>query len=80
MPEQFKNEDDRVGSYRNYINRSKGYAVWRYTKPPDWWSEEVHLPVRIEYLNLQESKKISKKIKNEQHSVLSATLQSGGEV
>jgi len=74
MPVQFKNEDDRVGSYRNYINKSKGYAVWRYTKPPDWWSEEVHLPVRIEYLNQREIRKNLKKSKNDQHSGLSPTL------
>jgi hypothetical protein len=80
MPEQFKDENDRVGSYRRYVNETKGYAVWRYTEPPTWWDNDRHGPCRMEYLNLQESKKKSKKIKDEQHSFLSATLQSGGEV
>lgn len=73
MPAQFKNEDDRVGSYRRYLNETKGYAVWRYTEPPVWWNDELHRPVREEYLN-QRALKRSSKLKNE-HPELQAALQ-----
>ena len=79
MPDRFKDENDRVGSYRRYINESKGYAVWRYTEPPAWWSTEAHRACREEYLLLQESKKKSRKAKDE-HSVVSSTVQSEREV
>jgi hypothetical protein len=60
MPAQFKNEDDRVGSYRNYVNGAKGYAEWRYSEPPSWWSTEIHRPVREEYLNQRALKRLQK--------------------
>jgi hypothetical protein len=74
MPAQFKNEDDRVGSYRRYINETKGYAVWRYTEPPSWWDAELHAPVREEYENQRALKRL-KKVKDE-HPRVPATLQS----
>lgn len=73
MPAQFKNEDDRVGSYRRYVNETKGYAMWRYCEPPTWWNEELHAPVREEYEN-QRALKRSKKVKDE-HPSLQTTLQ-----
>ena len=73
MPDRFKDENDRVGSYRRYVNEAKGYAVWRYTEPPSWWDDELHRPCREEYLKLRESKK-SKRVKDE-HQVVSATVQ-----
>jgi hypothetical protein len=78
MPAQFKNESDRVGSYRRYMNEAKGYAEWRYTEPPKWWNDELHRPVREEYLNQRASKR-SKKAKDE-HPRVPATLQSQREV
>jgi hypothetical protein len=75
MPDRYKNPNDRVGSYRQYVNEGKGYAVWRYTTPPDWWSEELHLPIRIEYLNQREIRKNLKKNKDDQHSELPASIQ-----
>jgi hypothetical protein len=72
MPAQFKNESDRVDSYRRYVNGTKGYAVWRYTEPPSWWDEEVHRPVREEYLS-QRALKRSTKVKDE-HPTVSAAL------
>jgi hypothetical protein len=75
MPDRFKDENDRVGSYRRYVNEAKGYAVWRYTEPPSWWSEEAHRPCREEYLKLRENKKITRKSKDE-HPVVSSTVQS----
>lgn len=73
MPAQFKNEDDRVGSYRRYVNETKGYAVWRYCEPPTWWNEELHAPVREEY-EKQRALKRSKKAKDE-HPDLQAAIQ-----
>jgi hypothetical protein len=74
MPAQFKNESDHVGSYRRYVNEAKGYAEWRYTEPPKWWDEELHRPVREEYLQQRASKRL-KKAKDE-HPTVSAALQS----
>ena len=74
MPAQFQNESDRVGSYRRYVNEAKGYAEWRYTEPPKWWDEELHRPVREEYLQQRASKRL-KKAKDE-HPTVSAALQS----
>ena len=78
MPDQYKDENDRVGSYRRYMNEAKGYAEWRYTEPPSWWSESAHAPVREEYLKQRASKR-SKKVKDE-HPRVPATLQSQREV
>jgi hypothetical protein len=74
MPAQFKDESDRVGSYRRYMNEAKGYAEWRYTEPPKWWNEELHRPVREEYLQQRASKRL-KKAKDE-HPRVPATVQS----
>lgn len=78
MPAQFKDENDRTGSYRRYMNGAKGYAEWRYTEPPKWWDEELHRPVREEYLQQRASKRL-KKAKDE-HPRVPATLQSQREV
>ena len=78
MPAQFKDETDRIGSYRRYMNEAKGYAEWRYTEPPKWWNDELHRPVREEYLQQRASKR-SKKVKDE-HPRVPATLQSQREV
>jgi hypothetical protein len=78
MPAQFKDENDRTGSYRRYMNGAKGYAEWRYTEPPKWWNEELHRPVREEYLQQRASKRL-KKAKDE-HPRVPATVQSEREV
>ena len=74
MPDRFKDENDRVGSYRRYINESKGYAVWRYTEPPKWWDQELHRPCREEYLKQQDNKRKIRKAKDE-HPVVSPAVQ-----
>jgi Pyrimidine dimer DNA glycosylase len=51
MPDKYKDEQDRVGSYRRYVNEEKGYAVWKYSAPPHWWNEELHRPARELYLS-----------------------------
>lgn len=73
MPAQFKDENDRTGSYRRYMNGAKGYAEWRYTEPPKWWDVELHRPVREEYLQQRAAKRL-KKAKDE-HPKLSSSLQ-----
>jgi hypothetical protein len=61
MPAQFKDENDRTGSYRRYMNGAKGYAEWRYTEPPKWWDVELHRPVREEYLQQRAAKRLVRK-------------------
>jgi len=61
MPIDFKNESDPVQAYRNYINGYKGYAEWRYSEKPDWWDEATHEPVRKQYLQDRESRKLKRK-------------------
>ena len=76
MPEEYKDPNDRIGSYRRYVNCTKGYAVWRYTEPPKWWSESLHAPCRELYLKQREEKRISRKQIRDEHQVLSSTVQS----
>ena len=60
MPVEFKNPDDAVSAYRNYINGYKGYAEWNYSEKPDWWNEEMHKPVRAQYLAEREVKRMQR--------------------
>jgi hypothetical protein len=61
MPEEFKILGNPVQAYRNYINGYKGYAEWRYSEKPEWWDEEMHEPVRQQYLQEREAKRLKKK-------------------
>lgn len=60
MPEQFKIPGDPVTAYRNYINGYKGYAEWRYSEKPEWWDEAKHEPVRKQYLQDREAKRLKR--------------------
>jgi len=40
MPDELKDEDDVVGSYRLYYHTDKAtFAKWSYRDQPDWWDE-----------------------------------------
>lgn len=42
MPDQLKNYDDPVGSYRMYYMLDKGtFASWKYRSKPHWWNESI---------------------------------------
>ena len=60
MPEQYKNLEDPVQSYRDYLLNEKGYAVWKHNNEPDWWNHETHRPARERYLAEKEEKRIQR--------------------
>jgi hypothetical protein len=60
MPDEFRVPGDPVQAYRNYINGYKGYAVWAYSEKPEWWDEEKHEPVRQQYLQEREAKRMKR--------------------
>jgi hypothetical protein len=72
MPDDFKIPGDPVTAYRNYINGYKGYAVWAYSKKPEWWDEAKHEPCRKQYLAEREAKRMKRK--HDKHSRVSPTL------
>jgi hypothetical protein len=42
MPDQLKNYDDPIGSYRMYYMLDKGtFAKWKYRDKPKWWDESI---------------------------------------
>lgn len=42
MPEELKDYEDPVQSYRNYYMLDKAtFASWKYRDKPDWWEEEL---------------------------------------
>jgi hypothetical protein len=72
MPEQFKVFGDPVTAYRNYINGYKGYAVWNYSEKPEWWDEAKHEPVRKQYLQEREAKRMKRQ--HDKHSRVPSTV------
>jgi hypothetical protein len=60
MPEQYKNPENPVQSYRDYLLNEKGYAVWKHNNHPDWWDHETHRPARERYLAEKEEKRIQR--------------------
>lgn len=41
MPDELKNYDDPIQSYRDYYHLDKAtFAVWSHRPKPDWWSED----------------------------------------
>ncbi len=71
MPEEFKVLGDPVQAYRNYINGYKGYAEWRYSNKPEWWDEAKHEPVRKQYLQEREAKRMKRR---NEHSRVPSTV------
>jgi hypothetical protein len=40
MPDELKDEDDVIGSYRLYYHTDKAtFANWSHREQPDWWDE-----------------------------------------
>lgn len=74
MPDEYKNPENPVQAYRNYLMGAKGYAEWRYCSPPEWWDSEKHKPAREKYLEEQRLKKLERR--NAKHSSISRSLQS----
>jgi hypothetical protein len=72
MPDEFRVPGDSVQAYRNYINGYKGYAEWKFTAKPDWWSEEMHAPVRKQYLEEREAKRLKRQ--HDKHSRVSTAV------
>ena len=75
MPEQYKNPENPVQSYRDYLLNEKGYAVWKHNNEPDWWNHETHRPARERYLAEKEEKRIERA--NAKHQRVSGSVQSG---
>lgn len=73
MPEQYKDTSNPVQAYRNYLMGAKGYAEWRYCKPPAWWDVQKHQPARDAYLKEKERKRLERK--NAKHTPVSRGLQ-----
>ena len=73
MPDEFKVPGDPVTAYRNYINGYKGYAVWNYSEKPDWWDEKKHEPIRKQYLQEREAKRMKRQ--HEKSQKVSRSLQ-----
>jgi hypothetical protein len=73
MPEQYKDANNPVQAYRNYLIGEKGYAVWRHGGEPKWWDHENHKPARDRYLAEQERKRLERK--NAKHHSVSRSLQ-----
>ena len=41
MPDELKNEDDVIQSYRDYYHLDKAtFAEWKYRDKPVWWNED----------------------------------------
>ena len=74
MPDQYKNSEDPVQSYRNYLLHEKGYAVWKHNNEPGWWDHDVHRDARQRYLQDQQIKREMRK--NAKHSRVQTSLQS----
>ena len=74
MPEQYKDANNPVQAYRNYLMGEKGYAVWRHGGEPEWWDHENHKPARDRYLAEQELKRLERK--NAKHHSAQRSLQS----
>lgn len=74
MPDEYKNPEDPISAYRNYLMGEKGYAEWRYCSPPSWWNSEIHRPIREKYLEEREFKKLQRR--NAKHSSAERSLQS----
>lgn len=60
VPDQYKNTDV-VSAYRDYLMNEKGYAEWKYCRPPLWWDDKVHAPARQKYLIDKELKKLARR-------------------
>ena len=60
MPEQYKNPENPIQSYRDYLLNEKGYAVWKHNNEPDWWDHDIHRPARERYLAEREVKRIER--------------------
>ena len=73
MPEQYKNPENPVQSYRDYLLNEKGYAVWKHNNEPDWWDHDIHRPARERYLAEREAKRIERV--NVKHQRLQAGVQ-----
>jgi hypothetical protein len=73
MPEQYKNPENPVQSYRDYLLNEKGYAVWKHNNEPDWWNHETHRPARERYLAEKEEKRIQRA--NAKHQRLQGSVQ-----
>jgi hypothetical protein len=73
MPEQYKNPENPVQSYRDYLLNEKGYAVWKHNNDPDWWNHETHRPARERYLAEREFKRIERA--NAKHQRVSGSIQ-----
>ena len=42
MPDELKDYDNPIQSYRNYYMLDKGtFAEWKYRNKPEWWDEEL---------------------------------------
>jgi hypothetical protein len=74
MPDKYKDPENAIAAYRNYLMGEKGYAEWRYCSPPSWWDSNRHQPVREKYLEDKEQKKLLRK--NAKHSSAERSLQS----
>ena len=72
MPEQYKNPDNPVQSYRDYLLNEKGYAVWKYNNEPDWWNYDTHRPARERYFAEREFKRIERA--NAKHQRVSGSV------
>jgi hypothetical protein len=75
MPEQYRNPDNPIQSYRDYLINEKGYAVWKHHNEPDWWDHEAHRPARERYLAEKEEKRIKRA--NAKHQGIQGSVQSG---
>ena len=72
MPEECRVPGDSVTAYRNYINGYKGYAEWKYSEKPEWWSDEKHQPCRQQYLAEREAKRMKRQ--NAKHNRVPSTV------
>lgn len=72
MPEQYKDTENPIQSYRNYLLNEKGYAVWKHNNQPDWWCHDTHRPARERYLAEREAKRITRA--NVKHQTVPATV------
>jgi hypothetical protein len=73
MPDQYKNPENAVQAYRNYLIGEKGYAEWRHCQPPEWWDFETHKHAREKYLEQKKEKRALRL--NAKHPPASRSLQ-----